>query len=160
LIGGNFRLDAIQAAVLNVKLDFLADWTRRRQENAARYTELFLATDMIRRGLIQLPRSVYQDSGAQNYHIYNQFALRVQTRDKLREYLKSQQIETEIYYPVPFHQQECFRNLGYSPGDFTESELAAAETLALPNYPELSPAAQADVVKSINDYFSARTASD
>ena len=125
-IGGNFRLDALQAAVLNVKLPHLEAWTRRRQENAAFYDQRLAG-----------PAAVWKSAGDRNYHIYNQYIIRSAQRDKLQAHLKAAGIGTEIYYPVPLHLQECFANLGYRPGDFPVAEAAARETLALPIYPEL-----------------------
>jgi dTDP-4-amino-4,6-dideoxygalactose transaminase len=153
LIGGNFRLDTIQAAVLNVKLNYLDDWTRRRQENAGRYETLFQQSGLVQKGKVRLPATVYRESGAKHYHIYNQFVLRVEKRDGLMAYLKEKGIGTEIYYPVPFHLQECFRYLGHKEGDFPESERAAKETVAIPIYPELSSAQQVEVVESIASFF-------
>ena len=153
LIGGNFRLDTIQAAVLNVKLNYLDDWTRRRQENARRYETLFQQSGLVQKGKVRLPATVYRESGAKHYHIYNQFVLRVEKRDGLMAYLKEKGIGTEIYYPVPFHLQECFRYLGHKEGDFPEAERAAKETVAIPIYPELSSAQQVEVVESIASFF-------
>lgn len=149
IIGGNFRLDTIQAAVLNVKLNHLDSWTQRRQENAQRYEALFQQSGLVQKGKVRLPVPVYRESGANHYHIYNQFVLRVDKRDDLMASLKQKGIGTEIYYPVPFHLQECFRYLGHKEGDFPESERAAKETVAIPIYPELSPAQQAEVVEAI-----------
>ena len=153
LIGGNFRLDTIQAAVLNVKLNYLDEWTRRRQENAQRYEKLFQQSAMVQRGNVRLPEPAYRDSGAKHYHIYNQFVLRVAKRDELIAFLKQKGIGTEIYYPVPFHLQECFHYLGYKEGEFPESERAAKETIAIPIYPELSTAQQAEVVEGIASFY-------
>jgi len=153
LIGGNFRLDTIQAAVLNVKLTYLDDWTKRRQDNAQRYEKLFRETAPVQKGKVQLPAAVYRNSAAKHYHIYNQFILHVERRDDLMAHLKQKNIGCEIYYPVPFHLQECFRYLGYKEGDFPESERAAKETLAIPIYPELGAAQQSEVVESIASFY-------
>lgn len=128
IVGGNFRLDAIQAAIILAKLPHLDAWTSARQRNAARYHELL--KDL--QPQIGLPAIV---SGR---HIFNQFVIRVAGRDRLRAFLAKSGVGTEVYYPVPLHMQECFAQLGYSPGDFPESERAAKETLALPIYPELT----------------------
>jgi dTDP-4-amino-4,6-dideoxygalactose transaminase len=153
LIGGNFRLDTIQAAVLNVKLNYLDDWTKRRQDNAQRYEKLFRETAPVQKGKVQLPDAVYRNSAAKHYHIYNQFILHVERRDDLMAHLKQKSIGCEIYYPVPFHLQECFGYLGYKEGDFPESERAAKETLAIPIYPELGAAQQSEVVESIASFY-------
>ncbi len=153
LIGGNFRLDTIQAAVLNIKLNYLDEWTGKRQQNAIRYGELFKRSGLLDRASVRLPAPVYQESGARHYHIYNQFVLRVGRRDALVAFLKEKEIGAEIYYPVPFHLQECFEYLGYKEGDFPESELAAKETIALPIYPELTVQQQAEVVEAVTAFY-------
>jgi dTDP-4-amino-4,6-dideoxygalactose transaminase len=129
LVGGNFRLDALQAAVLRVKLKYLDEWTAARQRNAACYRQLFAEAGV----MVGLPH----DAGY-GRHIYNQFVIRTAQRDALMAHLKANQIGTEIYYPVPMHVQECFADLGYKAGDFPASEQAAQETLAIPVYPELT----------------------
>lgn len=155
LIGGNFRLDSIQAAVLNVKLKYLDQWTAKRQSNAKLYTELFQKTDLVSGGKVVLPKPVYMDSGVGHYHIYNQFVIRVEDRDNLRTYLQKEKgIGTEIYYPVPFHLQECFAYLGLKRGDFPESEKAADSTLALPIFPELTDSQIAEVVSAVQSFYS------
>jgi dTDP-4-amino-4,6-dideoxygalactose transaminase len=146
IVGGNFRLDTIQAAVLLVKLRHLDAWHKARQEHADRYRELFRQTGLT--GAAGLPEVVDSTPGIRS-HIYNQFVIRTPKRDALREFLTTQGIGTEIYYPVPFHLQECFRDLRHKAGDFPESERAARETLALPVYPELTPEQQAYVVDRI-----------
>jgi dTDP-4-amino-4,6-dideoxygalactose transaminase len=153
IIGGNFRLDAIQAAVLNVKLNYLDEWTRRRQENARRYETLFQQSGLVQKGKVRLPDPVYRESGAKHYHIYNQFVLQIERRDDLMRSLKQKGIGTEIYYPVPFHLQECFRYLGHKEGDFPESERAAKETVAIPIYPELTAGQQTEVVEAIVAFY-------
>lgn len=153
VIGGNFRIDSIQAAVLNVKLNYLDQWTKRRQENAKRYETLFAQSGLVEKPGIGLPQAVYEKAGAKHYHIYNQFVIRVPKRDQLMAHLKQQNIGVEIYYPVPFHLQDCFRSLGYKPGDFPEAERAANETLALPIYPELTAEQQQQVVTAIREFY-------
>lgn len=153
LIGGNFRLDTIQAAVLNVKLNYLDGWTKRRQENATRYEALFKQSGLLEAGKVCLPEPTYRNSSAKHYHIYNQFVLRVERRDALMTHLKQQGIGAEIYYPVPFHLQECFLYLGYREGDFQESERAAKETVAIPIYPELTAGQQTEVVEAIAAFY-------
>lgn len=147
LVGGNFRLDALQAQVVTIKLRHLDGWTAGRQANAARYEKLFAQTDLVKSGRVVLP------AAKTNRHIYNQFVIRAQDRDKLIAHLRSRDIGTEIYYPVPLHLQECFRSLGHRPGDFPESEKAAQETLALPIYPELSNDMAQFVVETIAEFF-------
>jgi dTDP-4-amino-4,6-dideoxygalactose transaminase len=155
VIGGNFRLDSIQAAVLNVKLNYLDEWTRRRQENAARYRTLFKETGLTDKPGIVLPEARYQRTGVKHDHIYNQFVIRVSRRDQLMAHLTKQGIGSEIYYPVPFHLQDCFRSLGYKEGDFPESERAAKETLALPIYQGLTANQQTAVVQAIRAFCQA-----
>jgi dTDP-4-amino-4,6-dideoxygalactose transaminase len=152
MIGGNFRLDTLHAAVLNVKLNYLDGWTKRRQENARQYVLLFRESGLLEKVGLHLPDAVYEDAGILHYHIYNQFVIRVPDRDQLREYLKQDGIGTEIYYPVPFHLQDCFRCLGHRMGDFPEAERAAKETLALPICPELNPPMQSEVVEQIRKF--------
>jgi dTDP-4-amino-4,6-dideoxygalactose transaminase len=126
-VGGNFRLDPIQAATLLVKLSHLDDWSQARRENAAYYDKKFKGSPVI-------TPYISPDCGT----IYNQYVIRVPKRDELVKYLKEKTIGCEIYYPVPMHLQECFRYLGYKEGDFPESEKAAKEVLAIPIYPELT----------------------
>lgn len=154
IVGGNFRLDALQAAVLNIKLNHLENWTKGRQKNAERYVSLFKESGLIEKVGLLLPKAIYADAGVFHPHIYNQFVIRVRERDRLQESLKQNEIGTEIYYPVPFHLQECFRPLGYKEGDFPESERAAKETLALPIYPELTYEMQSKVVDTIREFYS------
>lgn len=144
-VGGNFRLDALQAAVLRVKLKYLEGWTAARQHNADRYRQLFAAAGVT----VELP----MDAG-HGRHIYNQFVIRSDRRDALMGFLKERQIGTEIYYPVPMHRQECFVDLGYRPGDFPESETAAQKTLALPIYPELTNEQLRAVVGAVEEFVS------
>jgi dTDP-4-amino-4,6-dideoxygalactose transaminase len=144
VIGGNFRLDALQAAVLRVKLKYLAEWTEARRRNAARYRKYFSETGLIEQ--IGLP----EDSAG---HIYNQFVIQCANRDELQQYLTAQGIGTEVYYPIPLHRQKCFADLEYKQGDFPEAEAAARGALALPIYPELTEAQQGYVVEQINAFF-------
>jgi dTDP-4-amino-4,6-dideoxygalactose transaminase len=141
-IGANFRLDAIQAAVLRVKLPHLERWSARRRANADRYDRLF---DEAGLGEIVTRPSRAPD----RTHIFNQYVVRVPRRDEVRAALDRAGVATEIYYPVPFHLQECFAPLGHHRGDFPRAEAAAAETLALPIYPELTDAQQRDVVSAL-----------
>jgi dTDP-4-amino-4,6-dideoxygalactose transaminase len=167
-IGGNFRLDAIQATVINVKLPHLDSWSAKRRENAELYSKLFIGAGLSEEegrlkfddnNKVLLPKAVYKSavqnpqSVIHNYHIYNQFIIRVQKRDELRKYLHDNEIASEIYYPVPFHLQECFADLGYAKGDFPESERAAEISLALPIFPELTDEQIRFVVDKINEFF-------
>lgn len=144
IVGGNFRLDALQAAVLRVKLKYLDGWTAARRRNADTYRDLFRDAGLD--GLVTLPADVPG-------HIYNQFVIRAQDRDSLRAHLKEHGIGTEVYYPLPLHMQDCFASWGYSEGDFPEAERAAKETLALPIYPELEPDALSYVVETIASFY-------
>ena len=146
VIGGNFRIDELQAAVLRVKLKYLDGWTEARQRNAAYYTAGFAAAN-VAKNLITPQATV------PGRHIFNQYVVRVQNRDALKDHLTAQGIGTEIYYPVPLHLQKCFAYLKHAPGDFPESERAAAETLALPIYPELSRVQLDHVVASVADFY-------
>jgi dTDP-4-amino-4,6-dideoxygalactose transaminase len=157
ILGGNFRLDTIQAAVLNVKLNHLDAWVKQRRDNAQRYTQAFTQRGLVEKGIVSLPQAVYEngENGGESRHVYNQYVIRVKQRDALRAYLTAQGIGTEVYYPVPLHLQPCFASLGYQPGDFPEAERAARETLALPIYPGLSPAQQEWVVDAIQAFYGA-----
>ncbi|HSR11208.1 MAG TPA: DegT/DnrJ/EryC1/StrS family aminotransferase, partial [Thermodesulfobacteriota bacterium] len=146
MIGINSRLDALQAAVLGVKLPHLRGWSERRRRNAERYRKLFREH---RLGRFISPPAEEKRS----YHIYNQFVIRARERDSLRAYLKDHGIGTEIYYPVPLHLQECYHPLGHRTGDFPESEKAAREVLALPVFPELTLAQQNYVVRAIRKFY-------
>jgi dTDP-4-amino-4,6-dideoxygalactose transaminase len=145
-IGGNFRMDALQAAVLRTKLPHLAEWTASRQRNAAVYRELFAAAGV--GAHVRLP-----PEPARGTHIYHQFVIRVKHRDALRAHLTSCDVDTEIYYPVPFHRQECFAYLGQPLDAFPHADAAAAEVLALPIYPGLTRPQQEHVVSSIAGFF-------
>ncbi len=150
-IGGNFRLDALQAAVLNLKLPHLDTWSEGRRRNAAFYREDFAVVGLS--GLLTLPHEPYLASGEPNHHIYNQFVIRAPRRDALVEALAAAGIGHAIYYPLPLHLQECFAPLGYHEGSLPESERAARETLALPIYPELERGALRHVVDTIGRFY-------
>ena len=145
LVGANFRIDAIQAVVLRVKLPKLAGWSDGRRANAARYRKLFAGA-----GVSEVVLPV---EAPNRNHIYNQFVIRVPQRDKLKAHLDAARIGTEVYYPVPFHLQECFADLGYQKGAFPIAEAAASDSLALPIYPELTEAQQAAVVNAIRAFY-------
>ena len=142
VIGGNFRIDALQAAVLRVKLPHLAGWTDGRRRNAARYDALFAEAGLGDR--VTLPVAM-----PDRYHIFNQYVVRLQHRDAVKAHLESRGVGCAIYYPVPFHEQECFAYLGCRAGQFPHAERAARETLALPIYGELTEAQQRYVVQCV-----------
>jgi len=161
-IGGNFRIDAIQSAVINVKLPHLDEWSAKRRSNAETYNRYFIdaglaeetgVTKFDGKNKILLPKAVYKDTGAKNYHIFNQYIIRVEKRDELRKYLSENEIGNEIYYPVPFHLQECFADLGYMKGDFPNAEFAADSSIALPIYPELNQEQIKFVVDKIKEFI-------
>jgi dTDP-4-amino-4,6-dideoxygalactose transaminase len=152
-IGGNFRLDALQAAVLLVKLSHLDDWSMARKANAGEYDRMFLESGLTEKAGVVTPRPVYRASADTHDHIYNQYTLRVPHRDDLREYLTNQGIGTEIYYPLPLHLQRCFDYLGHRKGDFPESEKAAAEVISLPIYPESTRAQREYIVDRILEFY-------
>ena len=145
IVGANFRLDALQAAVLRVKLPHLPAWSDGRRRNASRYRQLFAAAS--------LAQVVLPVEAPKRNHIYNQFVIRVPDRDRLRAHLDAAGIGTEVYYPVPFHLQQCFADLNSAAGAFPVAEAAARESLALPIYPELSEAQQAAVVNAIQTFY-------
>lgn len=150
VIGGNFRLDAIQAAVVGIKLGYLDGWTEGRQKNAGIYRRLFTDTGLTE--AVSLPEEV------EERHIYNQFIIRVsaESRNVLRGHLSEAGVGTEVYYPVPLHLQKCFESLGYRRGEFPETERAALETIALPIYPELTGDQLGYVVEKIKVFFTHR----
>jgi dTDP-4-amino-4,6-dideoxygalactose transaminase len=146
IIGVNSRLDALQAAILRVKLRRLDQWTEARRQNARRYQQLFRKT-----GLTKYISTPVEPLGSG--HVYNQFVIRAAQRDELCKHLKNEGIPTEIYYPSPLHLQPAFAYLGYKCGDFPESEKASSEVLALPIYPELAGEQQAAVVQAIAEFY-------
>ena len=149
VVGGNFRMDALQAAVLRVKAPHLAAWTEARRLNATRYRRLFAEAGV--EGRISVPVEP-----ANRHHIYNQFVIRTPERDQLKQHLDRRGIGNEIYYPVPFHLQPCFADLGHQAGDFPEAERAANESLAIPIFGELSEAQQRAVVDAIAEFAHAK----
>jgi dTDP-4-amino-4,6-dideoxygalactose transaminase len=161
VVGGNFRLDALQAAIVSAKLPYLEGWTEGRRRNAERYGRLFAASGLrvtdtrtwaalsgADRARADRPQVVLP-SVLEQRHVFNQYVVRVPGRDEVKKRLHDRGIATEIYYPVPMHLQECFKDLGHTRGDFPESERAADETLALPIYAELTDAQAAYVVRSL-----------
>lgn len=157
VIGGNFRLDTIQAAVLKVKLPHLEKWHQQRRENSERYRALFQESGLVDNPVI-LPEAIFQDSrGAEryNYHIYNQFVIRTPRREQLRAFLTDHRIGCEVYYPLCLHQQKCLEQYGVDALSFPAAENAAARSLALPIYPGLSEEQQRYVVDMISGFFQA-----
>jgi len=155
LVGGNFRLDAIQAAIINVKLPHLNGWSSHRQLNAVRYDRLFAETGLSPER-VMTPKHPYtaETAGKGDFrHIFNQYCILVENRDSLIEHLKIAGIGNEVYYPVPMHMQECFAYLGYKKGDMPNSETAASKSLALPIYPELTDAQAREVVGAIASFL-------
>lgn len=150
VIGGNFRLDPIQAAVIRVKLPHLNKWHSQRQDNAEHYNKLFAEKDL--GGKVQLP-FVGHSEDLQNPHIYNQYVIKAERRDELQAFLAENEIASEVYYPLPFHLQECFLHLGGKTGDFPVSEAAAAEVLALPIYPGMTKEMREIVVEQIANFY-------
>jgi dTDP-4-amino-4,6-dideoxygalactose transaminase len=141
MVGTNSRLDALQAAILRVKLRHLDRWSERRAQNAELYNRLFEGSKVGR---------PYHDTRTR--HIYNQYVVRVANRDALKKHLAEKNIGCEVYYPVPLHVQKCFSHLGYKPGDMPVSEAAANETLALPIYPELTEDMIRYVAQTVRDF--------
>jgi len=172
VIGGNFRLDALQASVIRVKLPYLNSWSEKRRQNAKLYTKLFLdaglaetegKTGFDNQNKVLLPKAVYKENlsglssknsiGNNNYHIFNQFIIRIEKREQLKDYLKEKEIATEIYYPVPFHKQECFKELNSFGKEYPVADFSAETSLALPIYPELSDEMVKYVVNSILEFM-------
>ncbi len=150
VIGGNFRLDPIQAAVIRVKLPHLNKWHSQRQDNSEHYNKLFAEKDL--GGKVQLP-FVGHSENLQNPHIFNQYVIKAERRDELQAFLAGNEIASEVYYPLPFHLQECFLHLGGKTGDFPVSEAAAAEVLALPIYPGMTKEMREIVVEQIANFY-------
>ncbi|MFH7320651.1 DegT/DnrJ/EryC1/StrS family aminotransferase [Desulfurivibrio sp. D14AmB] len=157
LVGGNFRLDPIQAVVLEIKLGHLPAWHAARRNNAEGYRRLFADSGLLEDGSVLLPAAVYREqaqaAGIDDYHIYNQFVPRFARRDQLLAHLRRVEIGCEVYYPVPLHKQGCVAELGYHEQVFPEAERAAGETLALPIYPELTEEMQREVVAAISSFY-------
>jgi len=161
-LGWNSRLDAIQAAILRVKLRYVEGWNQARGQRAAIYDRLFTDAGLARsQSAISHQPSAIPDNfpihlpyfAAATHHVFHQYVVRAYRRDELREFLAARKIGTEVYYPVPLHLQPCLAYLGYSEGDLPESERAAREVLALPMFPELTEAEQQWVVGSIAEFY-------
>jgi dTDP-4-amino-4,6-dideoxygalactose transaminase len=155
-IGGNFRLDEMQAAILGVKFPFLGKWAAARRAAADCYGAEFARARLTER--ITLPAEPYRHRGLMNHHVYHQYVIRAPMRDSLRDHLAKHEIETAIYYPLGLHEQKCFAYLGYKKGDFPETKCAARGTLALPIYPEISREAQRYVVDAIAEFYGSKLA--
>ena len=149
MIGGNFRLDPIQATVIRIKLNYLNGWHQQRQKNAEYYNMLFAESELNEK--IRTP-SIMHPKTMQNHHIFNQYVIRTERRDELQSFLESQGISSGVYYPIPFHLQECFKFMGGNKGDFPVSESAAKEVLALPVYPGITAGMQERVVEQIKAF--------
>lgn len=149
MVGGNFRLDALQAAVLHAKLPLIDEWNADRRKNAELYRDLL--SDLAES--VTLPAEPWRDRGVINHHTYHQYVIRAQRRDELMKHLAAAEIGCAIYYPVPLHRQECFAYLGYKEGDFPVSEHAALEALALPVFPELKEEEIAAVAAAIRSFY-------
>lgn len=154
-VGGNFRLDPIQAAALRVKLPYLASWHKGRQKNADTYEKMFQQTSLLNEEKVSLPKKIYSEQAEKidgNFHIYNQFILRVKDRDKLRDFLLANGVGCEIYYPVPLHKQACLRNYNENTS-YPVAEKAADETIALPIYSELTDEMKQYVVDKVAEFY-------
>ena len=152
ILGWNFRLDALQAAVLLAKMDFLDKWNKMRQESAQYYENLFYESGLLEKEVVKLPPALYRKK-VKNYHTYHQFVIRVKERDNLRKFLYDKGIETGIYYSSPLHLQPCFSPLGYCKGDFPVTEQLCQEVLALAIYPGLKRETQEYIVKEIKNFY-------
>jgi dTDP-4-amino-4,6-dideoxygalactose transaminase len=147
LVGGNFRLDAVQAFILSRKFRYLNQWLGERRAVAARYDRLFTQSGLVGSGKVAVPKE------KDGWHTYNQYVIRVPRRDDLQKFLKQNGVDTAIYYPVPLHLQECFKDLGYGEGSFPESEKAARDSLAIPMSSEIEEAAQQYVVATVQKFL-------
>jgi dTDP-4-amino-4,6-dideoxygalactose transaminase len=151
-VGWNCRMDAIQAAILRVKLPHVETWNQQRRQRAATYDRLLADAGLVSKKSDSRVRPLQTSPHA--FHVFHQYVIRAHRRDELRKFLGDRKIATEIYYPIPLHLQPCFAYLGYSAGDLPESERAAREVLALPMFPELTEAEQKCVVESIAEFYS------
>ena len=149
IVGGNFRLDALQAAVLHAKLPFVEEWNAARRRNAALYRAAL--SDLS--DLLKLPAEPWKDTGVTNHHTWHQYVVRAERREELLRHLEREQIGHAVYYPVPLHQQECFSYLGHSEGDFPASERAAREAVALPIFPELRGEEISAVAEAVRGFY-------
>lgn len=155
-IGGNFRLDALQAAILSAKLGHLEKWSAARRENVKYYDHRLELSGLPRKKIVLPPVSAYEKSGDVNYHTFNQYTLRVKNRDGLQAHLKKAGIGCAVYYPVPLHLQDCFKDLGHARGDFPNSEKAAKEVLSIPIFPGLTTEQKDYVIETICSFYEAQ----
>jgi dTDP-4-amino-4,6-dideoxygalactose transaminase len=153
-IGANSRLDAIQAAVLRVKMPYLKQWNSERRERAGAYDRLFAASGLTKTGAASFNPVTLLKTRPEARHIYHQYVIRAKKRDQLKAFMSERGIGTQIYYPVPLHLQQCFAYVGYAAGDLPETEAAAAEVLALPMFAELREEEQQYVVETIAEFYS------
>jgi dTDP-4-amino-4,6-dideoxygalactose transaminase len=145
-IGINSRLDALQAVILHIKLKYLDQWSDGRRRNADKYDQWFKQAGLLNRVTLPVTR-------AGNFHVYNQYTIRASQRDDLRTYLKDKGVGTEIYYPLPMHLQNCYKDLGHTKGSFPVSEQAAEQVLSLPIYAELTDSQLSYVVDTIGQFY-------
>jgi dTDP-4-amino-4,6-dideoxygalactose transaminase len=150
-VGGNFRLDAVQAAVISAKLPHLDAWSAARRQNAADYDRMFTESGLLDRGQVSLPFRAWPEVAES--HVFNQYVIRVQDRAGLMQRLGEAKVGHAVYYPTPLHLAECFASLGYEPGDLPIAERAASEVLAIPIYPELTMQQKERVVEVIREYY-------
>lgn len=155
MVGGNFRLDALQSAVLQEKLPHLAAWNAQRRHNAALYKRLF--QEFLPEGGVVLPAEPWAASGIADHHTFHQYVIRVANRDHVKQHLSGAGIGHAVYYPLPLHLQPCFAHLGYGSGDFPEAERASRESLALPIFPELEEHEILAVAKAVSEAVKSRT---
>jgi dTDP-4-amino-4,6-dideoxygalactose transaminase len=153
-LGGNFRLDALQAAILRVKLLHLEEWQGRRRARAAYYDRQIAEAGLTSAGLVKTPAAVYAGGAAENFHTYHQYVIRAKSRNRLQVFLKEKGVGTSIFYPLSLHKQQCFAYLGYKRGDFPVSEKAEGEVLALPMFPELTAEQQDYIVSYLKEFYS------
>lgn len=153
-LGGNFRLDELQAAILRVKLKYLDQWLKERRKKALQYHRLLSESGLVDAGQVRIPLELYRNKGIENYHTYHQYVIKVHNRDKLQVFLQEKGIPTAVYYPLGLHLQKCFAYLGYKKGDFSVTEKVSSEVLALPIYPELPEEHQDHIVSSMKEFYS------
>lgn len=152
ILGGNFRIDALQAMILRVKLKHLDDWIAGRMEKADYYDRRFKESGLTDKGILP-PAAVFKGCGVTRHHTYHQYVIRAPRRDDLQAFLTEKGIASAIYYPLCLHQQKCFADLNYKTGDFPEAEKAAAEVLALPIYGEMTEEQQEFIIEAMTEFY-------